>query len=167
MSISLCKELLLQLNGKFLEFDFRNGPLRRKYDGLKYALKNIEDISFELSLINPMVVEDCHESTAEDCEPCHKRIKLDVESKVFYPSLIVLEEFDSIRMRLDAADKKREEVIKISRDVQKLAKQGIFALQRGDLIDSEKKIMQAKNIAFQQIFPITREVRMILLLVKL
>jgi hypothetical protein len=33
-----------------LEFDFRNGPLRRKYDGLKYCLKTIEDISFELSL---------------------------------------------------------------------------------------------------------------------
>lgn len=33
-----------------LQFDFRNGPLRRKYDGLKYVVRNIEDIVFELSL---------------------------------------------------------------------------------------------------------------------
>lgn len=42
----------MQLNGKMLEFDFRNGHLRRKYDGLKYALKTIEEIIFELSLID-------------------------------------------------------------------------------------------------------------------
>ena len=34
-----------------LEFDFRNGPIRRKYDGLKYALKTIEDIVYEISLV--------------------------------------------------------------------------------------------------------------------
>jgi hypothetical protein len=33
-----------------LEFYFRNGPLRRKFDGLKYALKKVETIVFELSM---------------------------------------------------------------------------------------------------------------------
>ena len=51
-SITICKKILIQLNSKMLEFDFRNGPLRRKYDGLKYALKNVEDITYELSLLD-------------------------------------------------------------------------------------------------------------------
>lgn len=46
----LCKSFLSALNGKMLEFFFRNGPLRRKYDGLKYALKRVENIVFELSM---------------------------------------------------------------------------------------------------------------------
>ena len=49
-SISICREIIVQLNEKMLEMDFRNGPVRRKYDGLKYALKNIED-NYELSLL--------------------------------------------------------------------------------------------------------------------
>jgi predicted translin family RNA/ssDNA-binding protein len=50
-SISICRSLLVELNAKMLEFDFRNGQLRRKYDGLKYALKKLEDITYELSLV--------------------------------------------------------------------------------------------------------------------
>ena len=50
-SVYICRTLVTQLNGKMLEFDFRNGPIRRKYDGLKYALKTIEDIVYEISLV--------------------------------------------------------------------------------------------------------------------
>jgi hypothetical protein len=38
-----------------LEFDFRNGPLRKKYDVLKYALKSIEDIVYEMSLLDDSI----------------------------------------------------------------------------------------------------------------
>ena len=34
----------------FLQFDLRNGALRKKFDGLKYALKRIEQTQYELSL---------------------------------------------------------------------------------------------------------------------
>ena len=34
-----------------LEFYFKNGPLRRKFDGLKYARKTVESVMFDLSLI--------------------------------------------------------------------------------------------------------------------
>jgi hypothetical protein len=44
---------VLSINAKMLEFDFRNGPLRRKYDGLKYVLRSVEDITFEMSLAPP------------------------------------------------------------------------------------------------------------------
>ena len=60
-SIAVCRTIITQLNAKMLEFDFRNGPLRRKYDGLKYALKNIEDITYELSLlkdVDEMAIDD-------------------------------------------------------------------------------------------------------------
>ncbi len=36
--------------GQFLQFDFRNSPLRKRYDGLKYTLKKLENTLYELSL---------------------------------------------------------------------------------------------------------------------
>lgn len=32
------------------QFDFRNGALRKKFDGLKYTLKKLESTLYELSL---------------------------------------------------------------------------------------------------------------------
>ena len=56
-SIKLCREILTALNGQMLEFDLRNGPLRRKYDSLKYALRRVEDIWYELSLVTDATAE--------------------------------------------------------------------------------------------------------------
>lgn len=44
--------MVTELNGKLLEFNFRNGHLRRKYDSLKYSLRNLENILCELSFMN-------------------------------------------------------------------------------------------------------------------
>ena len=33
-----------------VQFDLRNGSLRKKYDGLKYTLKKLENTCYELSL---------------------------------------------------------------------------------------------------------------------
>ena len=41
-SVRLCRGLADALQAKFVLFDFRNGPLRRKYDGLKYTVKRLE-----------------------------------------------------------------------------------------------------------------------------
>lgn len=43
-------DLLQALYGKFVEFDFRNGELRRKYDSIKYNLQKVEEVRYELSL---------------------------------------------------------------------------------------------------------------------
>jgi predicted translin family RNA/ssDNA-binding protein len=131
-SISICREIIVQLNEKMLEMDFRNGPVRRKYDGLKYALKNIEDVTYELSLL------EGGEGAPED-GPKKKRArteeagedKMDEEEKAV--PLIPAAEIDAIKGRLDAYDKLREGVIKDSRDVQKLSKQAIFSIHRGNL----------------------------------
>ncbi len=43
------KDFLNELYGELLNFDFRNGDLRRKFDGIKYDLQKLEDLAFELS----------------------------------------------------------------------------------------------------------------------
>lgn len=129
-SIAICRDLILQLNGKMLEMDFRNGPLRRRFDGLKYALKNIEDITYELSLVSSLGEKEA------DGNGNSKKRKLEVE-------LIPTTHLDEIKVRMDAYDKLREQVIKDSRDVQKLSKQAIFSIHRGNLEGSQKQLDDA------------------------
>lgn len=42
--------------GQFLQFDLRNSSLRKKYDGLKYTLKRLEQTLYELSLSSTMTM---------------------------------------------------------------------------------------------------------------
>jgi len=135
-SISICRSIANELMEKMLEFDFRNGPVRRKYDGLKYALRKLENITYEMKLLEP-VTED---------QPPTKRSKHEEEES---PSVSCLDSvcFDEIKVRLDKYDKLREEVIKGSRDVQKLSKQSIFSVHRNKLTDAKKQLDQAAAAA--------------------
>ena len=45
-----CRDLVESIMDQYLKFDFRNGQLRKKYDALKYTLKNMENMLYELSL---------------------------------------------------------------------------------------------------------------------
>ncbi len=165
-SIDLSRSLVTELHGKMLEFDFRNGPLRRKYDGLKYAVKNIEDISFELSLL-----ADLPEPRSDGAEPSAKRSRVATDevdpqamsgvtinsggdtntSETVAPTASYLDgaELDQVRARMDHYDKLREGVIKDSRDVQKLAKQSIFAIMRNQLGEARSKLDQAEKCALK------------------
>ena len=141
-SISICKQVIMQLNEKMLEFDFRNGPLRRKYDGLKYALKNLEQITYELSLIS--------EKAGDAEEPPSKKVRSEGSEEAAgsdatsdEEKLVPVEEIDAIKVRMDEYDKLREGVIKDSRDVQKLAKQAIFSVHRGNLGAAKKQLDDA------------------------
>lgn len=55
MSIGICRDVVKDLLNQLLEFDFRNGPLRRKYDSVKYINRQMEDIVYELSLIGHQI----------------------------------------------------------------------------------------------------------------
>ena len=44
------KELVEEIYGEFLEFNLRNNELRRKSDQIKWNLKKLEDIVFELKI---------------------------------------------------------------------------------------------------------------------
>lgn len=50
-SIHACAALCHELFGELVQFDFRNGPLRKKFDGVKYDVRKIDDILYELSLV--------------------------------------------------------------------------------------------------------------------
>jgi len=155
-----------QLNVKMLEFDFRNGPLRRKYDGLKYALKNLEDITYELSLLEDRGIgidagpadSDKMDEGGDAAGPTAKRPRTGTATLSDDPpeealDLLAADEIDAIKGRMDAFDKLREQVIKDSRDVQKLAKQAIFAVHRGNLKGSKAQLDDAlgKATAIQQL----------------
>ena len=188
-SISLCHAVVTELNTKMLEFDFRNGPLRRKYDGLKYAVRNIEDVLFELSLQNPIITSSSaidttstSNATAASVEESEvdinnpaKRMRLtdttttttansassttDINNQDENTQFYYLDstEIDDIRARLDRYDQLREQVIKESRDIQKLAKQAVYAVIRQQLGEAHKKLDLAENLA-KKIFLIVNEV---------
>jgi predicted translin family RNA/ssDNA-binding protein len=42
------KNFVEDIYGEFLKFDFRNGNLRRKYDSIKWNLKKLEEIMYDL-----------------------------------------------------------------------------------------------------------------------
>jgi translin len=44
------KQSVEELYGIFLKFDFRNSELRKKFDGMKYELKKLENLMLELKL---------------------------------------------------------------------------------------------------------------------
>lgn len=129
-SVEICRRVVTQLQQTMLAFDFRNGPLRRKFDGLKYALRTIEDAAYELSLTH-----------TEDSPPT----ALFAES-TSTETLIPLDEIQAIQRRMEEYDQRRELVIKDSRDIQKLSKQAVFAGIRGQYKDASQKLDQAQKI---------------------
>ena len=61
-------------------------------------------------------------------------------------------EFAELERQLKAFDEKREIVIKKSRDVQKAAKQAIYALQRNDLGKANELLTQCEKISQPELF---------------
>ncbi|KAL4159635.1 hypothetical protein PRNP1_000210 [Phytophthora ramorum] len=49
--VKRCKALVEAISGELIQFDFRNGPLRRKFDSVKYNLRKLENTLYELSLV--------------------------------------------------------------------------------------------------------------------
>lgn len=118
-----------------MEFYFRNNSLRPKYDGLKYALKKLEDIQFDMSFLQ----------SAHSEEPAAKRQAIDAHESAGL--IIDIADLDQIKARMDASDLLREKIIKSSRDVQKLSKQAIFGLQGGQVDDGAAKLSSAASTA--------------------
>ncbi|KAH7618827.1 putative Translin [Nannochloris sp. 'desiccata'] len=58
-----------------------------------------------------------------------------------------ISEFDQIVQELSSYDQQREIVIKRSRDIQKLSKQAIYSLHRGDDFDASNKLKLAETAA--------------------
>jgi len=130
MARDLCDEILAEL----LKFDFKNGPLRRKYDGVKYAVKKCENILYELSITD-------RDNKSNDADTTDSNDKNDRQPR------LDADELAAIKERMDKYDEKRENVIKKSRDIQKAAKQAIFSLHRGDNSKADKLMETCEKVA--------------------
>ncbi|KAF1333816.1 Translin-like protein, partial [Globisporangium splendens] len=49
--VERCRAMVEAISGELIQFDFRNGPLRKKFDSVKYNLRKLENTLYELSLI--------------------------------------------------------------------------------------------------------------------
>ena len=83
---------------ELMKFDFRYGPIRRQYDGVKYCKKKLEDVLYELSL----GMNETNMSAFNTLDS-------------FGP--LALHEFKGLQDRMKEYDLLREKVIKESRDV--------------------------------------------------
>eukprot|EP00041_Stephanoeca_diplocostata_P026469 m.714827 g.714827 ORF g.714827 m.714827 type:complete len:515 (-) comp22973_c1_seq1:413-1957(-) len=159
-SVLLCKNVVATVQKKLIEFDFRNGPLRRKYDGVKYAVKRLEDILYELSLTGAYVAADVADERAakkartvsqSDAGVAEEKSNggddTDPSGAASASAVVTESDFDNIRTKLELYDSKREDVIKKTRDVQKLSKQAIFSLHRGQIETAKAQLHKAKGIA--------------------
>jgi len=129
-SVSMARDAVNDVLAVMLEFDLRNGPVRKRYDGLKYALKRLETISYELSSVRGPT--DAVRS---------------VVSRIHAPS------FDAVRVRMEEFDAKRESIIKRTRDAQKAAKHAIFALHRNDPTAASSKLEHCRALLHDELFP--------------
>jgi len=127
-SVQLARDLTDSLYLELLKFDFRNGPLRKKYDGVKYSLKHLERILYELSVTT---------SNGNDIITCGSK-----QDSV----LVCQEEMSQIRKRMEERDNAREVLIKKCRDGQKAAKQAIFAIHRDDVNGAHKFLESCQNL---------------------
>lgn len=138
-SVTAAKELVAQILDYLLQFDFRNGPLRRKYDGVKYALQALERLLYELS-----VTENSSQTLSE------RAAKKARSEKELVPELAAL------KKRMEHRDELREKLIKQCRDGQKAAKQAIYALHRGDK-EKAKAVMDQCEACIKELIPTIQE----------
>lgn len=151
-SVELARRVVIEINTALLKLDFRNGPLRRKYDGVKYAVKSIEETAFELSLASansaadlftdlPPVKRSRTEPAAGDekSEPAQRTEE----------ALLDWKEWEEIHERTKQLDACRELISKECRDVLKASKQAIFSLHRGASQDAERMLLTAKKKAVE------------------
>jgi len=133
-------------------FYFRNGPLRRHFDGLKYACKTVESVIFDLSLLphTVAIIEEGRPLKRGRTEKCT------VEESFASVEFVNVADLNDIKSRLDAYDAMRELVIKKCRDIQKSSKQAIFSLQGGKTEDARSKLVTARDVA-KELLPIIVE----------
>lgn len=157
-SVTAARNLVQDVLEELLQFDFRNGPLRRKYDGTKYALKTLETILYELAVTGTTdattssnAASNNNNDMDEQPPPEQKRIRSERES------LLPKDELHWLRQRMEHREELRETLIKKSRDGQKAAKQAIFAMHRGDKSRSLHLLEQCESCITQHLWPIVQE----------
>ena len=162
-SVILARNLVNILLSYLMEFDFRNGMLRRKYDGVKYSLKTCETVLYELSVTGLEFKDDVtardgsdNTNSQDSVEPETKKMKI-IDEEGTINEIIPIAELEKLRLRIEHRDELRETLIKRCRDAQKAAKQAIFALHRSDSKRARKLIADCENIVKSDLNPLVDE----------
>lgn len=178
-SVESARRLVDAILERLLRFDFRNGHLRRKYDGVKYALKRIETIAYELSFATDddndddpppkvsLFPDDDDDDRVSGGGPPAKKARTTKDSSSTTATLPVVDdaEFEEIRARMERRDALRETLIKRCRDAQKAAKHAVFALHRrgakrsdGNNDDETSRLLrECERVVSRDLAPIVAE----------
>ncbi|KAG8467135.1 hypothetical protein KFE25_000451 [Diacronema lutheri] len=116
-----------------LAFNLRNGPLRQAFDSLKYVVRRCADTLYELALF-----DDDAAALARAAQGA---------SRPAVSVLVDMAALDAARAAYEDEDEARELAIKRARDVQKLAKNAIFALHRADAPRAAEQLRQATELS--------------------
>eukprot|EP00928_Gymnodinium_smaydae_P043768 TRINITY_DN29265_c0_g1_i1.p1 TRINITY_DN29265_c0_g1~~TRINITY_DN29265_c0_g1_i1.p1 ORF type:complete len:557 (+),score=89.03 TRINITY_DN29265_c0_g1_i1:79-1671(+) len=138
-SIRLCLQVCTCLEQVLMQFDFRNGDLRRRFDGVKYTVKRLENLAYEVDLAH------------QRAEAAGQRVTTSSEEiGATHPdaaTVLDIQSLGRIKERYDRFDGMREEVLKRARDVIKGAKNAVYALQRSDFRKADADLEQCAKLA--------------------
>uniref|UniRef100_A0A7S0F9F9 Translin n=1 Tax=Pyrodinium bahamense TaxID=73915 RepID=A0A7S0F9F9_9DINO len=154
-SVQACLGAVQSLEQALMQFNFRNSDLRRRFDGVKYVVKKLETLAYEVDLAKKRgeaagnaSKTDRQDVDSEGGEPLAKKRRAEAApSSGSRPLAVDLKLLGAIKDRYDAFDSSRELAIKRSRDVIKSAKNAIFALQRDDLRKADGLLKQCARDA--------------------
>jgi predicted translin family RNA/ssDNA-binding protein len=165
-------DLVAQLFEFLMNLDFRNGPLRRRYDGTKYALKALETLLYELAVVANVGKPTENDTTGqngseEGARRAAKRPRGShsneeqlngkaTSTPAAWP-LLPAEELQALQDRMVRRDELREALIKQCRDGQKAAKQAIFALHRGDSKRALQLLEECRSCIANRLIPVAVE----------
>ena len=132
-SVALARDLCAKFLELLMEFNFRNDALRRSYDSVKWNVRRLNELLYELSTT----------SSADSVQYA------DIGSSSLYTTdCINVNEIQEIQARIETFDKTRELVLQAARGkAQKLAKHSIFSMQRGDYDKATTQLNEAISIA--------------------
>eukprot|EP00931_Biecheleriopsis_adriatica_P066389 TRINITY_DN40764_c0_g1_i1.p1 TRINITY_DN40764_c0_g1~~TRINITY_DN40764_c0_g1_i1.p1 ORF type:complete len:526 (+),score=102.57 TRINITY_DN40764_c0_g1_i1:97-1674(+) len=138
-SIRLCLNTCSCLEQALMQFDFRNGDLRRRFDGVKYCIKRLENLAYEVDLAHQRAAaagqKELVQETQTTSSTCSGVKVLDVQK------------MGKIKQQYDKFDGMREQVLKRARDVIKGAKNSVYALQRSDFTKADSDLQQCAKEA--------------------
>ena len=152
-SVEAARAVVNALHEALQAFDLRNGPLRRSYDSLKYVVRRLEDLIYELSLFPPAGMPGHAPAPALAAADAANAADGagDATTATATVPLVDVAALEAARVAYAALDAAREALIKKCREPQKLAKQAIFAMQRGDREGARKQLDTARALARQLI----------------
>jgi predicted translin family RNA/ssDNA-binding protein len=138
-SVWLTRGVLRAINEQLMLFNFRNGALRRRFDAVKYRVRRLENMSYELALVGVGGAEAQAQLPAER-EPAE---------------LLDVAELQAMSAELDRQADDREVVIKATREPQKNSKKAIYCLHRAQR-DEARALLQSVADQCRQIAQATQ-----------